>query len=124
MTMHFLVAFSLHNQHPLAVWASPHCRLSTDALQSRCKHALGALMFWRMISVVAAGLLLIQPAEAHRVALVVGQNAYVGGGAATLGLVPLANPGRDARRMAELLVQHGFEVIACDGKTPGCFDLD
>jgi tetratricopeptide (TPR) repeat protein len=81
-------------------------------------------MFWRMISVVAAGLLLIQPAEAHRVALVVGQNAYVGGGAATLGLVPLANPGRDARRMAELLVQHGFEVIACDGKTPGCFDLD
>ena len=26
--------------------------------------------------------------------------------------------------MAELLAKHGFEVIACDGKTPGCFDLD
>lgn len=26
--------------------------------------------------------------------------------------------------MAKLLDQHGFEVIACDGKTPGCFNLD
>jgi Caspase domain len=26
--------------------------------------------------------------------------------------------------MAKLLDQRGFEVIACDGKTPGCFNLD
>jgi hypothetical protein len=25
--------------------------------------------------------------------------------------------------MAELLIKQGFEVIARDGKTPGCFDL-
>src|ERR1700730_6438612 len=81
-------------------------------------------MFWRLVLAVAAGFLLIQPVEARRVALVVGQNAYPGGVAAIIGLAPLANPGRDARRMAGLLVQHGFELIACDGKTPGCFDLD
>jgi hypothetical protein len=36
----------------------------------------------------------------------------------------LDNPVLDARRMAELLGKHGFEVISCDGKGRGCFDLD
>lgn len=38
--------------------------------------------------------------------------------------MPLDNPVPDARRMAELLGKHGFEVIACDGNMPGCVDLD
>jgi Caspase domain len=62
------------------------------------------------------------PADARRVALVIGQNAYTGIGA-------LANPGVDARRMAALLAKHGFEVLSCGGSAsagqpPGCFDLD
>jgi hypothetical protein len=63
-------------------------------------------------------------AQARRVALVIGQNAYTGGTSATVGLPTLTNPAGDAARMAKLLEQYGFEVIACDGKTPGCFDLD
>ena len=62
--------------------------------------------------------------EARRVALVIGQNAYPGGASATIGLPHLDNPVLDAHRMAEILVKHGFDVISCDGKTPGCFDLD
>ena len=34
----------------------------------------------------------------------------------------LANPVADATRMAQLLEQHGFDVIKCDGVRPGCFD--
>jgi len=59
-----------------------------------------------------------------RIALVIGQNAYPGGTSAPIGLQALDNPRLDARRMTELLIKHGFDVIACDGKTPGCFDLD
>src|SRR5262245_14108103 len=59
-----------------------------------------------------------------RVALVIGQSAYPGGSSATVGLPALDNPARDAHRMAELLVRHNFEVISCDGSTPGCHDLD
>jgi tetratricopeptide (TPR) repeat protein len=81
-------------------------------------------MFWRIALAVAASLCIAQPADARRVALVIGQNAYSGGASATIGLPKLDNPVRDARRMAELLGRHGFEVIACDGKTPGCLDLD
>jgi len=32
------------------------------------------------------------------------------------GLAQLDSPVLDARRMAELLGKHGFEVISCDGK--------
>jgi tetratricopeptide (TPR) repeat protein len=55
--------------------------------------------------------------EARRVALVIGQSTY------ERGLSPLDNPTYDAARMATLLAKHGFEVIACDGRRPGCFDL-
>ena len=52
----------------------------------------------------------------RRIALVVGQGAYTSP-------TELANPRLDARRMAALLTRHGFDVIACDGSNPGCFDL-
>jgi tetratricopeptide (TPR) repeat protein len=82
------------------------------------------VMFLRIVSFVAVLALTQTAAHARRVALVIGQNAYSGGTAASVGLPALGNPARDAGRMAKLLEQHGFEVIACDGKTPGCFDLD
>jgi tetratricopeptide (TPR) repeat protein len=57
------------------------------------------------------------PAAAEtRVALVIGQNSYTG-------LTSLENPRIDAQRMAVLLASHGFEVLSCDGKQPGCFNL-
>src|SRR5262245_61994416 len=72
--------------------------------------------------------LLVQGVSAEnapkRVALVIGQSAYPGGSSATIGLPALDNPARDAQSMAELLAKHGFVVISCDGKTPGCQDLD
>ena len=77
----------------------------------------GGFLFSRFVAFAAALFLMVSSAHARRVALVIGQNAYSA-------LVPLANPRGDARRMAKLLKDHGFEVIACDGKTPGCFDLD
>src|SRR5262245_51113156 len=84
----------------------------------------GDVMLQR-IFVCAVVLVMMQTAaQARRVALVIGQNAYSGGTSATVGLAKLSNPVGDAIRMAGLLKQHGFEVIACDGKTPGCFDLD
>jgi len=78
----------------------------------------------RVVAVIAAFFLMVTTADARRVALVIGQNAYPGGASATVGLPPLENPKLDAGGMAELLARHGFEVIACDGTTPGCFDLD
>jgi uncharacterized caspase-like protein len=74
-------------------------------------------MFLRVLLLSAAVVWMATAAEARRVALVIGQNAY-------RELLPLENPVSDARRMAELLSKNGFEVIACDGKTPGCFNLD
>ncbi len=62
----------------------------------------------------------IAPAQAapeRRVALVIGQNGYAN-------FRSLENPFWDARSMGELLAANGFEVISCDGKIPGCFDLD
>src|SRR5262245_20557199 len=76
-------------------------------------------MLKTIISAVAALLAIVGVAaaqEQRRIALVVGQGAYTS-------LTELANPRLDARRMAALLTGHGFEVIACDGSTPGCFDL-
>ena len=49
-------------------------------------------MCWRIVLAVVASLLIIQPADARRVALVIGQNAYPGGAAATVGLPELDNP--------------------------------
>lgn len=69
----------------------------------------------RLFFVFAALLIMVAPAQAKRVALVIGQNGYKS-------LSKLANPQIDARRMATLLKINGFEVIACDGKIPGCFD--
>src|SRR5262249_5493198 len=51
-----------------------------------------------------------------RVALVVGNDAYQS-------LSKLANPGADAGQLASVLAANGFEVLSCDGKRPGCFDL-
>ena len=74
-------------------------------------------MLPRFFSAVCVLLGLSLPAEARRVALVIGQNNY------TAGLTPLGNPRLDARRMAAMLARHGFEVLSCDGKEPGCADL-
>ncbi|PPC98054.1 MAG: hypothetical protein CTY36_11050, partial [Methylocystis sp.] len=63
-------------------------------------------------------------AEGRRVALVIGQNAYPGGGAAKAGLPVLYNSRNDAARLSKLLGANGFDVISCDGKSPGCLDLD
>ena len=51
-----------------------------------------------------------------RVALVIGQNAYTN-------IRALKNPGIDAQSFARILAERGFDVISCDGKRPGCFDL-
>ncbi|MEQ1716872.1 MAG: caspase family protein [Hyphomicrobium sp.] len=59
-----------------------------------------------------------------RVALVIGQNKYKGGGHATIGLNPLANPTRDASTLAKVLTDHKIEVLSCDGVKAGCYDLD
>ena len=80
-------------------------------------------MVVRLVCVVMALLLTVASAEARRVALVIGQNAYPGGASATVGLSTLHNPRNDARRFAALLAKHGFEVLSCDGKQPGCSDL-
>ena len=64
-------------------------------------------------------------AQARRVALVIGQSAYPGNiSVGATELRTLNNPRQDATRMAQLLEQHGFEVMACDGTILGCFDLD
>lgn len=78
----------------------------------------------RILAFGLALFLMASAAEARRVALVIRQNAYPGGISATIGLPPLDNPMRDARRMAELLDTHGFEVITCAGKARGCIDLN
>jgi len=80
-------------------------------------------MFPRFTLAVAVFLALSSAAEARRVALVIGQDAYPGGSSATIGLPTLDNSGPDARSVAALLQKHGFEVISCDGKEPGCLDL-
>src|SRR5262249_25067775 len=84
----------------------------------------GGSMLIRFFAFVLALIAMVGPVEARRIALVVGQNAYLGGASAAIGLPHLDNPVLDAHRMAEILTKHGFEVISCDGKTPGCFDLD
>ncbi len=83
-------------------------------------------MFLRVFAVCAALCSGAATAEAGRVALVIGQNAYPGqrgDSPETVGLHTLANPVPDAKAVVELFAGAGFEVISCDGKQPGCFDL-
>jgi tetratricopeptide (TPR) repeat protein len=54
-------------------------------------------------------------AASNRIALVIGQGTYAS-------LSQLANPVNDARRMAGILKKHGFDVMSCDGETPGCYN--
>lgn len=65
-----------------------------------------------LISLAAAGV----AGAASRVALVIGNTEYEN-------LNSLINPGNDARRLAQVLQTHGFEVMSCEGDEPGCFDL-
>jgi tetratricopeptide (TPR) repeat protein len=84
-------------------------------------------MFLRMLAVCAALFLGAASAEAGRVALVIGQNAYPGhpgDNPETVGLPHLDNPVPDAKSVVELFAGAGFEVLSCDGKQPGCFDLN
>ena len=85
---------------------------------------VGGMMFLRIFVCAVALSLMQTAAEARRVALVIGQNAYPGGVSATVGLRPLDNAVPDAVRMIELLAKHRFEVISCDGKAPGCLNVD
>ena len=81
-------------------------------------------MFVRLLAACAALLLGLAPAQAGRVALVIGQNAYPGGSPEATGLPTLVNPVPDAKSVVELFAGAGFEVLSCDGKQPGCFDLN
>jgi len=81
-------------------------------------------MLIRIVILLMALALPLQPADAKRVALVVGQNAYPGGASARVGLRPLENARNDAASMAALLQRHGFEILPCAGSRSGCFDLD
>jgi tetratricopeptide (TPR) repeat protein len=81
-------------------------------------------MFVRMLAACAALFWGLASAQAGRVALVIGQNAYPGGSPEATGLPTLANPVPDAKGVVELFAGAGFEVLSCDGKQPGCFDLN
>jgi hypothetical protein len=61
--------------------------------------------------------------EEHRIALVM-EYSYSGEASAAIGLPHLDNPVGDAHRPVKILAEHGFEVISCDGRVPGCFDRD
>ena len=75
-------------------------------------------LFPKVISIV--GLVLAASGgvavAAGRVALVVGNGAYQS-------LATLANPSADAGELGRALSANGFEVLSCDGKRRGCFDL-
>lgn len=80
-------------------------------------------MLSRLMVALFFVLLVTFPAQARRVALVIGQDAYPGGSSAAIGLPPLNNSRIDGRSMAALLRRYGFDVMSCDGRNPGCFDL-
>ncbi|MEP1114009.1 MAG: caspase family protein, partial [Nitratireductor sp.] len=77
----------------------------------RCVKALG------MIAAATMFLPVAMATAAERVALIIGNNAYEN-------MAALNNPVGDATRLATTLTNNGFEVMSCDGATPGCFDLD
>lgn len=82
-------------------------------------------MYFRSTLIAAfAFLSMTAAAEARRVALVIGQDSYPGGTSAEIGLPPLHNSRNDARAIAALLAHYGFDVISCDGTSPGCLDRD
>jgi tetratricopeptide (TPR) repeat protein len=81
-------------------------------------------MVIRIAALLLALIAMVSPVQARRVALVIGQNDYLGGASATVGLRPLDNAVPDAIRMTELLAKHGFEVMSCDGKKPGCLNVN
>jgi tetratricopeptide (TPR) repeat protein len=75
----------------------------------------------RFVLGLISGLFLIAgvalPAQAERrVALVIGQDAYKS-------LNALKNPSFDAETLAKILKERDFDVISCDGRRPGCYDL-
>jgi len=72
-------------------------------------------LFCLLLALLVVGRIIPAAAE-PRVALVIGNNAYTR-------LAGLANPVADASQLAQTLGKSGFEVISCDGKRPGCFDL-
>ena len=80
-------------------------------------------MFIRIPTFAIALILMATAAQARRVALVIGQNAYYGGASPTIGLPPLENPKNDAKRLAAILKKHEFELIGCGGSDLGCHDL-
>lgn len=82
----------------------------------RCVRAAGLIVL-AAVAVALAG----QTAEARRIALVIGQNAYTTGGGA--GLVPLINPHNDALAVTTLLRRHGFEIVTCGGAQATCLDI-
>ena len=81
-------------------------------------------MLARLVLAFAVIATLSSSAEARRVALVIGQNAYPGGASVTIGLPKLYNSVLDARSMAALLATHGFDIISCDDHDAGCLDLN
>ena len=83
----------------------------------RCIRAAGFLVM-AAVAVAVAG----QTAEARRIALVIGQNAYTTGGGA--GLLPLINPHNDALAVTALLRRHGFEILSCGGAQATCLDVN
>jgi chemotaxis protein MotB len=80
---------------------------------------MGEPTMWRRVAIalVACGsglctgtVLAQQSGPKTRVALIIGNSSYNGGAANPKGLARLANPARDARAIAGLLKQHGFDV--------------
>jgi uncharacterized caspase-like protein len=69
-----------------------------------------------LVCVTLLGITAANATPDKRVALVIGNNAYKE-------LHALANPAADAASIARMLSERGFDVISCDGKRPGCFDL-
>lgn len=83
---------------------------------SRCVRAAGLLVV-AAVAVAVGG----PTAEARRVALVIGQNAYANRDAT--GLQPLSNPHNDALAVTTLLRRHGFEIVSCGGAQATCLDV-
>ncbi len=69
-----------------------------------------------VLSLVLLGFTAAQAQPDGRVALVIGNNAYTE-------LHALGNPGADALSVGQMLSERGFDMISCDGKRPGCFDV-
>jgi tetratricopeptide (TPR) repeat protein len=79
----------------------------------------GMAAHWKVLALagLCGALATASAAAGGRVALVIGNAAYEQ-------LAPLNNPIVDATRMAQILKKNGFDVLSCDGSTPGCFNLD